>query len=165
MSIEYLTDAVGLASAAIGMTGKAVSTADAIKKLFASDKAPDKSEAAKLVGELAAELTAANITNLKLSEALHGLSEELRKEDQFEKEMARYAPYQTAEDDIVYKVREEFAGEEPIHFICPACLKKDRLFIFITGKGDYKHCQLNHTHTYHFGSTQWPSRRRRAGIA
>lgn len=152
MDMEYLTNAVGLASAAIGMTGKAASTADAIKKLFASDKAPDKSEAAKLVGDLASELTAANITNLKLSEALRSLSEQFRKEDEFDRERERYELVATDRNEMVYRLRAEAANGQPDHYVCPVCMHEKKIN-FIRGVGDIRHCQANQSHFFRFTTT------------
>ncbi|MBD9453547.1 hypothetical protein IB244_18595 [Rhizobium sp. RHZ02] len=161
MDMTMLQTALGLATSAVGLTGKAAEVAGVVKGLVSSGKSEDANEAAKLLNVLAVELTSANVMNMQLSDALRRLSDELRKEDQFEQERARYVTHRTSQDDIVYKLRPEFASEnEPEHFICPACLNKDRLFIFITGQGDYKICQINHEHTYRFGNTPMrPGRR------
>ncbi|WP_162725025.1 MULTISPECIES: hypothetical protein [unclassified Rhizobium] len=153
MDFTQVETVMGLATAAIGMTGKAANTADAIKKLFASDKAPDASEALKLVNALAVELTSANMMNVDLSTALKQLNQALKLEDQFEREKARYELFNTSASDMVYRLRQEAANGEPMHYICPACLKRDRLIIFITGAGDYKHCQVNNQHVYKFSDT------------
>ncbi|NKK99606.1 hypothetical protein GFM02_15320 [Rhizobium leguminosarum bv. viciae] len=153
MDASIIETALGLASTAVSVTGKAASTAEAIKKLFASDKAADAEEAIKLVNILAAELTAANLMKVNLSKALKDLSVELRIEDQFEKDKARYELFTTSQGDIVFKLRADAAGGQPEHFICPACLNKDRLIIFIQGTGDHKRCQVNQNHLYTFGNT------------
>lgn len=154
--ITILETALGLASTAVGVTGKAVSTVEAVKKLLSTDnRNPDSAEAMKLVSALAAELTAANLMNVDLSGALKALSAELRNDDQFEKEKARYYLFTTTQGDVVYKLRPDAADGEPDHYICPACLKKDRLIIFIQGSGDYKHCQVDKSHVYTFGRTAY----------
>src|SRR3954452_10403814 len=89
MDFSQIESVLGLASTALGATGKAVATVEAIKKLFPSEKTSDNGEAAKLLNSLAGELTAANITNVQLSEALRALSSELKRQDDFEKEKAR----------------------------------------------------------------------------
>ncbi|MGO7185939.1 hypothetical protein ACCT14_32040 [Rhizobium brockwellii] len=154
MDMTTIETLLGLASTAVGVTGKAASTADAIRKLFSSDNgASDNSEAIKLVNALASELTTANVMNVQLSEALKELSQELRREDQFEKDKGRYELVETSQGAMVYKLRKDMAEGEPEHYVCPACLKKDRLIIYIQGTGDYKRCQVNHDHLYKFGNT------------
>ncbi|MBW9062350.1 hypothetical protein JNB71_03365 [Rhizobium herbae] len=159
MDLSILENALALAGTAISTTGKAASTAEAIKKLFSSDKAPDASEAMSLVNKLAVELTAANVMNLDLSGSLKQLSQELKAQDEFEQEKARYQLVTTSQGDMVYKLREDMANGDPMHFVCPACLKKDRLIVFIQGEGDYKRCQVNHDHLYTFGRTEYRSNR------
>lgn len=164
MDFSQIESVLGLVSTAMGATGKAVSTVEAVKNLFAPGKTPDSGEASKLLNALAAELTAVNMMNVQLSETLKVISRELKQQDEFEKELTRYALYETPQGDIVYKVREEMAAAEPIHFICPACLKRDKLFIFISGKGDYKTCQVNTSHLYKFGNNGWPKTRPRSVV-
>jgi hypothetical protein len=142
--------ALGLASTAVGVTSKAASTAEAFKKLFSSEKAPDHGEAMRLVNALATELTTANVMNVQLSESLRAISNELRKEDQFEQEKARYELVTTPYGDLVYKLRQDKANGEPMHYICPTCLKKDRLITIIQGDTHYKACQNNSAHGFTF---------------
>jgi hypothetical protein len=98
--------------------------------------------------------------NVQLSEALKQLSNELRKDDHFEKEKARYELSTTPSGALVYKLRADAADGQPDHYICPACLAKDRLIVFIQGRGDYKICQVNRDHVYKFSNSPFrqPSR-------
>lgn len=153
MDLTSINEALGLASNAVGLTGKAASTISAIKGLFEGGKAPDSSEATKLLNELASELTMANMTNVQLSQALKTLSHELLSQDDFEREKARYELFQTRENDIVFKLREDMANGQPIHFICPVCLNAGKLISFISGEDDYKTCQTNNTHLFRFKDT------------
>jgi len=155
MDFGQIEGLMGLATTALGMTGKAAETAQTIKGLLSSGKAPDNSEAAKLLNDLATQLTAANMTNLQLSEALRSVVRELREQDQFESEKARYELISTPYGDMVYRLKQSMANGEPVHYICPACLKKDRLVIFIQGDGDYKICQINSAHVYTFNRTDY----------
>ena len=150
MDLSAIETVIGLASTAVSVTGKAATTAEAIKKLFSSDKAPDAGEALQLVNMLAGELTAANLMNVDLSTALKTLSQELRADDQFEKERARYELYETEKKDLVYKLKEDRADGQPMHFICPVCLNRDKLISFIRGEGDFKYCQIDRKHQYQF---------------
>ncbi|TAU80452.1 hypothetical protein ELI41_29540 (plasmid) [Rhizobium leguminosarum] len=157
IDMTTIETALGLASTAVGVTSKAASTAEAFKKLFTSEKAPDSGEAMRLVNALATELTTANVMNVQLSESLRAISIELRKEDQFEQEKARYELVTTPYGDLVYKLRHDKADGEPIHYICPACLKKDRLITIIQGDADYKACQNNREHGFTFNVVRYSS--------
>ncbi|MFT2212358.1 hypothetical protein ACLJYM_10765 [Rhizobium giardinii] len=158
MDMSILENALALAGTALSVTDKAAGTAEAIKKLFSSDKSPDANEAMSLVNKLAGELTAANVMNVDMSSALKRLSQELKAQDEFEQEKARYQLVTTSHGDMVYKLREEMANGEPMHYVCPACLKKDRMIVFIQGEGDYKHCQVDQSHVYTFNRTEYRSR-------
>ncbi|MGO7486698.1 hypothetical protein ACCT28_36745 [Rhizobium ruizarguesonis] len=126
--------------------------------MFASEKAaPDIGEASKLLNALATELTMANMMNVQLSEKLRILSDELRREDQFEQEKARYELVTTSYGDLVYRLRQDKANGEPTHYICPACLKKDRLITIIQGDADYKSCQNNREHGFTFNAVRYSS--------
>ena len=162
MDLTTINEALGLASSAVGLTGKAASTIGAIRGLFEGGKAPDNSETSKLLNTLANELTMANMTNVQLSDALKTLSRELLRQDEFEREKDRYELFQTGERDIVFKLKPDMANGQPEHFLCPVCLNRDKLFSYITGEGDYKLCQTNSTHTFRFKQTEWrqPARAR-----
>lgn len=153
MDLTIINEALGLASSAVGLTGKAASTIGAIKGLFESGKAPDQTEASKLLNDLATELTMANMTNVQLSQALKTLSGELLRQDQFERERARYDLFQTPQRDIVFKLKDDMTNGQPMHFICPVCLNASKLVSFISGEGDYKVCQTNSAHNFKFKDT------------
>lgn len=150
MDFGQIESLLGLAATATGMTEKAVSTASAVKKLFAGDKAPDAGEVSTLANELAAQLTAANMMNVQISTALRLLSADLKRQDEFETERARYELFETAQRDIVFRLKEGSTDGQPRHFICPVCLNRDKLVSFIRGEGDYKYCQTNREHFFEF---------------
>lgn len=153
MDLTQINEVLGLASSAVGLTGKATSTVAAIKGLIEGDKPKDSGEAAKLLNTLASELIAANMLNVQLSAALKTLSQTLQRQDEFEREKARYELFQTDERDLVFKLKEDQANGQPIHFICPVCLNRDKLFSFIAGEGDYKICQTDKSHVFQFRDT------------
>lgn len=148
MDIAGITEAVGLASSAVGLTGKAATTAETIKKLFASDKSPDAGEAAQLLNTLASELTAANMTNVQLSEALRSLSQELQRQDDFEREKSRYELFQTECGDTIFKLREDAENGQHPHFICPVCLNRDRLISYLRIGKHSAFCQTDKNHSF-----------------
>lgn len=145
MDISQMNEALGLASSAVSITGKATSTIAAIKGLFDGDTKSDNSEAASLLNNLATELTAANMMNVQLSEALRALSQELQRQDEFETEKARYEMFQTPKGDIAFRLKSENANGQPIHFICPVCLNKHKLISFMRGQHSL-HCQADADH-------------------
>ena len=108
MDLSNLNEVVGLATSALGLTKRAVDTATTVRSLFASDQGND-SEASKLLNDLATELTAANMMNLQLSEALKQLSMEVLRQSDFESEKARYELFHTAKEDVVFRLRPERA--------------------------------------------------------
>ena len=149
MDIAEIGAVIGLATSAVGLTGKAAATADAIKGLLNSSDSPDADKTAQLLNTLAAELTSANMMNVQLSEALKALSQELQRQNDFEKEKARYELIETAQGDIVYRLREGKADGQPMHYICPVCLNRDKLISYISGDY-YKTCQTDSNHGYNF---------------
>lgn len=155
MDLSTFEQAVGLASSAATATGQAATAFDSLKKLFSGGKAPDNSEALALINSLANDLTYANMTNVKISEALRNVREELRRDDHLERQKARYKLVATSQGAMVYQLREDMADGEPPHFICPVCLNKDRLVTYLQGTGDYKQCQTVRDHLYQFTETEW----------
>ncbi len=153
MGFEQIGAIVGLATNAVGLTGKATSTVAAIKDLLENEKTPDRSEAAKLLNALAAELTSANMMNVQLSDALKTLSQELRRQDEFSNEVDRYELFKTGQDAMVYRLKEDATNGQPMHYVCPVCMKRDNLISFITGTGDFKICQTDNEHLFRFESS------------
>ncbi|WP_024587627.1 hypothetical protein [Aliihoeflea sp. 2WW] len=163
MDFTTIESVLGLATTALGATGKAVSTVETVKKLLASDRQPDNSEAQAALNTLATELTAANMMNVQLSEAIKALSRELKRQDEFDNERARYELFQTGQNDIVFKLKDDQANGQPIHFICPVCLNADRQISYIVGERDYKTCQKDKHHLFKFRNTPMPQPKRSQG--
>jgi hypothetical protein len=161
MDLMALTTAIGLATTALGATEKAAMTAEAVKKLFATDKKPENNEVQALLNTLAAQLTAANMLNVDLSEAIRGLSRDLKRQNEFENENARYELFQTSMNDIVYRLRQDQANGQPEHFICPVCLNADQQICFITGRNHLKVCQKDRHHVFSFSTPPTPRVRTR----
>ena len=154
MDLATLTQAIGLATTAVGATGKAAETINSIKGLFEGNKDPDTAEATRLLNTLAGELTAANLMNVQISEALRFLNQQIQQENAFEAEKAKYELYHTAQDDVVFKLRGDDLSDRPPHYICPVCLNRDKIFSYITGSGDFKTCQADKNHCFEFSYTE-----------
>lgn len=155
MDLTTFNEALGLASSAVGLTGKAAATISAIKSMFEGGKTPDSSETAKLLNELANELTLANMTNVQISQALKTLNQELLRQDEFEKEKSRYELVETEVNDFVFKLKAEAANGQPIHFVCPVCLNNNKVINYISGQNDFKLCQSDNKHLFRFKKTAW----------
>lgn len=149
MEFAQITEVIGLASSAVGLTGKAAATAEAIKGLLNSQDAPDAERTAQLLNTLATELTSANMMNVQLSESLKTLSQELQRQDEFEKEKARYEMFETSRGDIVFRLKQDCANGQPLHYICPVCLNRDKLISYVSGN-HYKTCQADNKHGFEF---------------
>lgn len=154
MDLAQIGEMLGLASSAVGVTEKAVDTAQSIKGLFQSGKEPDKGEVSRLLNTLASELTSANMMNVELSTAIKSLSEELYRQDEFQKHQSRYELFRTKQDDMVFRLKDDQSNGEPEHFICPVCLNRDKIFSFVTGRGNFKVCQTNRDHVFRFDATE-----------
>lgn len=144
VDVVTIQTALGLASSAMGATGSLVSVAERIKSLVSSGK-PSDAELNGLVNQLARELTAANMQNVQLSTTLAALAAELEREDEFQKTKARYELFKTDGWDFVWKLKDEFKNEEPMHFACPICMSEGKRS-FATQKGgggpnDWLECQ------------------------
>jgi hypothetical protein len=151
MDVTQIAELLGLAGTAVGTTEKAATTIKSIKALFEGGKSANSAEAADLLNILAGQLTAAKMTNVQLSEALRTLSQQLQRENEFEVEKRRYEMFKTRSGDIVFRLREETRNGQPMHYICPVCLNKDKLISYVT-KGYSSHaCQTNRDHFYDFG--------------
>ncbi|MFG6572543.1 hypothetical protein ACGYLO_13140 [Sulfitobacter sp. 1A13353] len=162
IGLEQLGEMLGLASSAVGLTGKATETAEKIQSLLAKKDAVDSSELMGLLNTLATQLTSVNMTNVQLSEAVKGLSRELQRQDEFEKLKANYVLFETPEKDIVYRLKDEEVDQQPAHFVCPVCLGRDKLISYIVGEDDFKRCQTDKNHTFRFRNT--PVKRNLQGL-
>lgn len=157
MDMSGINEVLGLASTAVGVTGKATSTIATLKGLFEGNKAPDNTEATNLLNALATDLTTANIMNVQLSEALKALSQVLKEQDEFEIEIARYELIETSQGDVVYKLKDDMKNGQPIHHVCPVCMKRDKLISFVTGDQYYKTCQTDNSHGFKFVKRPTPT--------
>lgn len=150
MDLDSIQNALGLATTAVSLTGKAASTANTIKKLLSSDKTPNKSEAETLLNNLATELTSANMMNVQLSDAVKALSQELKRQNEFENDKARYELFETSQGAYVFKLKEDMANGQPVHYLCPVCLNRDKLVSYLKHAGHIKRCQTDTSHLFKF---------------
>lgn len=159
MDVTQIQTLLGLASGAVGLTGQAAATVEAVKKAFAGGPKSDDGEAQQLLNSLATQLTSVNMMNVQLSMALKDISAAIEDEDRFEKRLARYKLIDGGMGEMIYTLRDDRIDGDPSHYICPICLEKERQFHFVTGgKGESgKHCQ-GCRHYFSFGKATYSPR-------
>lgn len=87
---------------------------------------------------------------------LKTLTDELHEENNFAAAIARYELIETHQGAMIYRLRASEANGEPIHYICPVCLNRDKLISYADGNGDYRVCQTNREHVFRFNHTPTP---------
>lgn len=131
---NQLQAALGLATAVTSATGSAVGVIQQIKGLIGPGRGDSSPELQSLVNDLAQKLTAANMLNLQLSEAVNGLANDLRRDDEFRREKARYMLFETPPGDYVMKLRDDCLNGDPPHFACPVCLHESVISVLRKGE-------------------------------
>lgn len=147
MDLAQIQELIGLAGSAVGLTGKAADSANAVKKLLDGKPGSADPKTVELLNVLATSLTAANMTNVQLSSQLKALLAQIEHEAEFRSKLANYQLVETDYGDMLLQLRSDDNGSEPIHFICPICVENTQKFHFVTGpkNGTGKHCQnCNH---------------------
>lgn len=123
MDLELITKAVGLAGASVSSVSAAADLAARIKGMFVGGQPPAEGEVKSLIGELMAQIGAAQAANATLQIELAQLRLAMQKEDAARAKLGRYALRKTEGGDIVYVLREDQRGDEPDHFACPRCFE------------------------------------------
>ncbi len=143
MDFTQIQALLGVAASAAGFTKDAASTVAEVKKVFAADKGSASGETQGLLSSLAEQLTAANMTNAKLSTLLVELGKTLQAESDFDERRRRYRLVDNGHGEMLWELRSEAAEGEPPHYICPICIEKTRQFHYVTGSpsAEGKYCQ------------------------
>lgn len=74
--------------------------------------------------DLKGELLSLQTQNAELSDVNHKLKQQLAEYDNWKKTESRYELKEFSPGIFVYALKEEFRGEEPLHYLCPACMQK-----------------------------------------
>src|SRR5690606_12059138 len=115
---------LGLATSAVGLTGQATATVEAVKRAFPRKSDEASGEAQQLLNNLATQLTSANMMNLQLSSTLKDIVAQVEREQRFEKRLARYELIDNGYGELIYSLRVEHVYQpEPSHYICPICIE------------------------------------------
>lgn len=166
MDLTQIQTVLGLATTAVGLTGKATATIEAVRNTFSAKSDEANAEAQQLLSSLATELTSANMMNLQLSSMLNDVVAQMKKEHKFEKRLAKYELIESSYGDVIYSLKSENSDSEPHHYICPICIEKNEQFHFVTGShaSEGKHCQ-GCNHYFQFKQTDRLPRRSSSGYS
>lgn len=74
--------------------------------------------------DLKGELLSLQTQNAELSDVNRKLEQQLAEYDNWEKTKSRYELKEFSSGIFVYALKKEFHGEEPFHYLCPACMEK-----------------------------------------
>lgn len=74
--------------------------------------------------DLKGELLSLQTQNAELSDVNRKLEQQLAEYDDWEKTKSRYELKEFNPGIFVYSLKKEFHGEEPFHYLCPACMEK-----------------------------------------
>lgn len=152
MNPRRIQEMLGLASAAAGFGDRTIQTVSALREFLSRAKLKRDSQLIETLKKLDADLSAASVVNARLSAELRDLNDEVSKAEEFEKEKARYELVETSEGDFVFRIKNSMADEQPVHYICPVCVNRDKTISFIAGR-HRKVCQTDRKHVFNFGKT------------
>ncbi len=150
MKPTEIQELLGLASNAVGLGEKTAQTITALRKIFERTRARSNYRVIELLNQLTADIAASDITNTQLRNALKNLSDKFLKDNEFEKEKSRYELIETGEGDFVFRIKNHMADEQPVHYVCPVCINRDKTISFIAGH-HRKVCQTDRKHVFNFG--------------
>lgn len=91
----------------------------------------------------------------ELASVKRDLEHKLAERNDWEQTKSRYKLHQIEQGIFVYALKPEFQGDEPLHYLCPACMEKGQKGILSkTSPGDYYYkcpiCEWSFS-TYHRG--------------
>jgi len=152
MNISRIQEMLGLASTAAGLGEKTTEAVSALRQLLSRARLRRDSPVVETLNKIDVDLAAAAVVNAQLRTELRNLSDELLKAEEFEKEKSRYELVETSEGDYVFRIKSNMADEQPIHYICPVSLNRDKTISFIGGR-HRRLCQTDRKHVFNFGKT------------
>jgi hypothetical protein len=152
MNPNRLQEMLGLASAAAAFCDRTIHAVSALRELLNRAKPKRDPEVTETLKKLDADLLATAVVHARLSAKLTSLNEEISRNEEFEKERSRYELVETSEGDFVFRIKNNMADEQPIHYICPVCVNRDKTISFIAGR-NRKVCQTDRKHVFNFGKT------------
>ena len=119
-NLSGVLDLVGDAGTA---TGKVAKSFETVKALFKKTETGGDTDLKMALSELAMQVANAQVANSDLKLKLAALQDELAKAQTFQSDLDRYALWETPTGAIVYRMKQESQGSEPMHYLCPNCIE------------------------------------------
>ncbi|MEP3049443.1 MAG: hypothetical protein ABJL55_16465 [Roseibium sp.] len=160
--LEFLKDNGDVIGNSLRHTNSALDLASRFKSFVSDPKTASDPEFATLVTNLISEITDAKLANLELKEALLELKQAALEAERVQAKIDRYALWQTASGAMVYRLKSEYAEEQPDHYACPVCYENAKISI-LQGSSSMKTCRVcdRGTRAYHFEPTNPSNTRNR----
>lgn len=137
--LQTFSDLIKLTSDGVKTATNAVGLVERLKSTLAKSKAPSDPELRALIAELSEEVVNAKLANVDLKATLLEMKESAIEADAKNSEFDRYELWETPAGKLVYRLKEEKQGSEPMHHICPNCYVKGSKSILQGGKS-YLRC-------------------------
>lgn len=139
LSFDNLSGVLDLVGDAGTATGKIAKSVETVKALFKKAETGSDADLKMALSELAMQVANAQVANSDLKLKLAALQDELAKAQAFQSDLERYALWETPPGAIVYRVKQECQGSEPMHYLCPNCIE-DRHKSVLQGHAGYRTC-------------------------
>lgn len=93
---------------------------------------------------LSGEILSLQVQKAELSDVKRKLEQRLAEYDDWEKTKSRYVLEEFHPGLFVYALKKEFQGDEPLHYLCPACMEKRQKGILskTRAKGSVYQCPI-----------------------
>lgn len=104
----------------------AIDIFDRIKQVRERKKAVADAEVDTLVLQLMGEVKDAQLANVSLKAQLLLVHEKAALQQRLSAEFDRYALWKSPAGALVYRLKDDRADEEPLHYLCPACKEAGR---------------------------------------
>lgn len=136
---ENLSGVLKLVGDAGTATGKVAKSVETLKTLFKKSETGADADLKMALGELAVQVANAQVANSDLKLKLAALQDELAEAQAFQSDLERYDLWETPTGAVVYRVKAECQGAEPMHYLCPNCIE-DRQKSILQGHAKYRKC-------------------------
>jgi len=129
MDFDQIRQALEIAGASGTAVKNLGSGVEAIRNVFKSSGKEMSPEVKSLLVDLAGNVADAKLANAELTQKLAELQLALQKQESFENRKACYEMVETPAGNMLYRLREDVAGGQPVHYACPVCMEKDQISI------------------------------------
>ncbi|WP_282092336.1 hypothetical protein [Epibacterium ulvae] len=153
LDFENLSSALQLVGDAGTATGQVAKGVEIVKSLFQKTETGGDTDLKLALSELTMQVANAQVANSDLKLKMAALQDELAKMQAFQSDLERYALWETPTGAIVYRLKEDSQGAEPLHYLCPNCIE-DRHKAILQGHETHRECPRCST-GYFFQKIQW----------